>query len=111
MLGGDIVATEPKPFQMAKSVYQSCMNKELIEKKGLEPVKSILKKLGGWPLLEGIEWKDEGFKWYEQMYKHREHGFSVDYIIDFSVSTDLKVMNKLIKYPNVVQEMNKKKQY
>ena len=111
MLGGDIVATEPKPFQMAKSVYQSCMNKELIEKKGLEPVKNILKKLGGWPLLEGIEWKDEGFKWYEQMYNHREHGFSVDYIIDFSVSTDLKVMNKLIKYPNVVQEMNKKKQY
>jgi len=90
LLGGDIVATEPKPFQMAKSVYQSCMNKELIEKKGLEPVKSILKKLGGWPLLEGIEWKDEGFKWYEQMYNHREHGFSVDYIIDFSVSTDLK---------------------
>ena len=64
MLGGDILATEPKPFQMAKSVYQSCMNKELIEKRGLEPVKSIIKKLGGWPLLEGSEWSGEGFKWY-----------------------------------------------
>ena len=90
MLGGEIKATEPKPFQMAKSVYQSCMNKELIEKRGFEPVKNILKKLGGWPLLEGSSWTGDNFKWYTQMYKHREHGFSVDYMYDFSVSTDLK---------------------
>ena len=91
MLGGEILATEPKPFQMAKSVYQACMNKELIEQRGLEPAKAIIKRLGGWPLLEGADWAgEEGFKWYEQMYRHRELGFSVDYLYDFSVSTDLK---------------------
>ena len=76
---------------MAKAVYQSCMNKELIERRGLEPVKAMLKRLGGWPLLEGAGWDGAGFRWYEQMYRHRELGFSVDYFYDFSVSTDLKV--------------------
>ena len=91
LLGGEIKATEPKPFQMAKSVYQACMNKELIEQRGLEPVMAIIKRLGGWPLLEGAEWTGEkDFKWYEQMYRHRDLGFSVDYLYDFSVSTDLK---------------------
>ena len=91
LLGGDISATEPKPYRMAKAVYQSCMNKELIERRGLEPVKAVLKRLGGWPLLEGAGWDGAGFRWYEQMYRHRELGFSVDYFYDFSVSTDLKV--------------------
>ena len=77
---------------MAKAVYQSCMNKELIERRGLEPVKAVLKRLGGWPLLEGAGWDGAEFKWYEQMYRHRELGFSVDYFYDFSVSTDLKVI-------------------
>ena len=91
---GDILATDPKPFQMAKSVFQSCMNKELIEKRGVEPLMEVLKELGGWPVLEGSKWNGDGFKWYEQMYKHREIGFSVDYFYDFSVSTDLKVSNQ-----------------
>ena len=30
---------------------------------GLEPLKVILKKLGGWPLLEGPAWNEEGYKW------------------------------------------------
>ena len=67
------------------------MNKELIEQRGLEPVKAIIERLGGWPLLEGADWaREKDFKWYEQMYRHRDLGFSVDYLYDFSVSTDLK---------------------
>ena len=91
VLEGEILATDPKPFKMVKSVFQSCMNKELIEKRGMEPLRSVLKKLGGWPVLEGSSWKGDGFKWYEQMYRHREMGYSVDYFYDFSVTTDLKV--------------------
>ena len=71
------------------------MNTALIESKGFEPVKDIIKALGGWPLLQGDSWKGDGFKWYEQMYKHREHGFSVDYFYDFSVGTDVKVNVRL----------------
>jgi len=90
LLEGEIKASDPKPFQMAKSVFQSCMDKETIEAAGLEPLKAILKKLGGWPLLEGPAWSEDGYKWYEMNYKFRENGYSVDYLVDFSVTTDLK---------------------
>jgi len=90
LLEGEIKASDPKPFQMAKSVFQSCMDKETIEAAGLEPLKVILKKLGGWPLLEGPAWNEKGYKWYEMNYKFRENGYSVDYLVDFSVTTDLK---------------------
>ena len=75
---------------MAKSIFQSCMNTEVIERKGLEPLKKVLKTMGGWPLLEGDSWVQEGFKWYDMVYNFRDMGYSVDYLVDFSVSTDLK---------------------
>jgi len=90
LLEEKIVGEEPKPYKMAKSVFQSCMNRDLIEKLGLDPLKTILKSLGGWPVLEGDSWPEEGFKWYELTYKFRKEGYSVDYMVDFSVTTDLK---------------------
>jgi len=90
LLSSEIAATEPKPFQLAKSVYQSCMDREKIEERGLEPLKDLLQKMGGWPLLEGDKWNEDGFKWYQMMYKFRDFGYSVDYLTDFSVTTDLK---------------------
>ena len=87
---GDITAAEPKPFRLVKSLYQSCMNQEKIEERGLATLKNILKKLGGWPLLEGDNWNQEGFKWFNLVYNFREVGFSVDYMVDFSVTADLR---------------------
>jgi len=90
LLQGDITAAEPKPFRLVKSLYQSCMNQGMIEQRGLTTLKNILKKLGGWPLLEGENWDQEGFRWFNMVYKFREVGFSVDYLVDFSVTADLR---------------------
>ena len=87
---GDITAAEPKPFRLVKSLYQSCMNQEKIEERGLVTLKNILNKLGGWPLLEGENWNQEGFRWFNLVYNFREVGFSVDYLVDFSVTADLR---------------------
>ena len=54
---------EPKPFRMAKDVYKSCMNKDRIEELGVEPLKGILRELGGWPVLEGVNWMEDGYIW------------------------------------------------
>ena len=81
---------EPKPFRMARDVYKSCMDKERIESLGTEPLKGILTALGGWPVLEGESWDGANYIWYEQVYKFRAMGYSVDYFVDFSVTTDLK---------------------
>ena len=59
----EIKADDPKPFKMAKSVFQSCMDRRTIEENGLEPLKVILRKMGGWPLLEGEKWQEEGYTW------------------------------------------------
>ncbi|CAH1724670.1 neprilysin-2 [Aphis gossypii] len=85
-----IQPNEQKPFKMAKLLYKSCMDKEKIEKVGLGPIKEMLKSLGGWPVLEGDKWNDAEFTWKDSVYKFRVAGYSVDYFIDFSVSTDLK---------------------
>lgn len=90
LLEGSILAEEPQPYSMSKSVFQSCMNTDLIEELGLNPLKSILKNLGGWPVLQGDSWANQDFKWYEMTYKFRKQGYSVDYMVDFSVTTDLK---------------------
>ena len=90
LLKGDIKATEPKPFRLVKSLYQSCMNQKKIEEKGMEKLKDILKKLGGWPLLEGDKWDQKGFKWFNLVYKFREVGFSANSLVAFSIVPDLK---------------------
>lgn len=90
LLEEENVEGEPKPFRMARDVYKSCMDKDQIEALGLEPLKMILKTLGGWPVLEGTDWNNDKYVWYEQIYKFRQMGYSVDYFVDFSVTTDLK---------------------
>ena len=81
---------EPYPFHMARNMFKSCMDKEQIEALGTSPLKMILKDLGGWPVLEGRKWQGKDYIWYEQVYKFRSMGYSVDYFYDFSVTTDLK---------------------
>jgi predicted metalloendopeptidase len=90
LLEGEIKPEDPTPFAMAKAVFQSCMDKEKIEMVGLDGLKAILQKMGGWPLLEGASWDETNYKWYEMTYKFRSQGYSVDYLVDFSVTTDLK---------------------
>lgn len=81
---------EDSVFDMAKDVYKACMNEELIEEIGLDPLKETLKKMGGWPVLEGSNWREETFSWIETVYMFRKNGYSTDYLIDFSIVTDSK---------------------
>ena len=63
LLEEESYAGEPKPFRMAKDVYKSCMDKDRIEELGVEPLKGILRELGGWPVLEGSNWNGDGYIW------------------------------------------------
>ena len=92
MLEQRITVSDPRPYQLAKSLYQSCMDTSTIEARGVQPLLSVLRAMGGWPLLEGDSWdkKNPQFKWYELVWRFRELGYSVDYLLDFSVTADLK---------------------
>ncbi|XP_074110520.1 M13 family metallopeptidase neprilysin 2 isoform X2 [Cotesia typhae] len=84
------------PFRLVKTLYNSCMNKTGIEEQGLTPLLIIIKKLGGWPVLEGEMWKDTNFNWISSVYNFRELGYSVDYFLDFSIGVDLKNSTKRV---------------
>ena len=66
------------------------MNKEVIEERGVAPLLSVLKAMGGWPVLDGPIWERDGFKWYEMVYRFRDMGYPVDYLIVFKVVLDVK---------------------
>merc|ERR1712088_867660 len=41
-------------------------------------------------VLAGSSWDSDSFSWIELVYKNRKHGYSTDYLIDFSIVTDSK---------------------
>jgi neprilysin len=47
----------------AKNLFKSCMNYELIEKRGIEPLLELLRKFGGWPLLDDDTFDSKSFDW------------------------------------------------
>lgn len=73
------------------------MFEELIEDQGLGPLKEILKQLGGWPVLEGEEWKEENFNWTNIIYQHRQIGFKFFYFMEFLISFDPEYYKKNLK--------------
>uniref|UniRef100_A0A7G3AIY0 Putative m13 family peptidase n=1 Tax=Lutzomyia longipalpis TaxID=7200 RepID=A0A7G3AIY0_LUTLO len=83
-------ANEAKPFRLAKDFFKACMNKSLIEERGLKPLTDIIDNLGGWPVVVGDAWDENSWTWVEAVKKFRKYGYSVDYILDFSVGIDLK---------------------
>lgn len=64
----DILSHRDRPVKIsdaeikAKNLYESCMNYELLEKRGIAPLLDLLKSFGGWPALD-TKWKDENFNW------------------------------------------------
>uniref|UniRef100_A0A224X7X4 Putative m13 family peptidase n=1 Tax=Panstrongylus lignarius TaxID=156445 RepID=A0A224X7X4_9HEMI len=81
---------EPRHLINPKNLYKICMDKETIEEHGLEDAQKIIDFFGGWPIVEGDKWDMGSFDWKEMTYKFRSRGFSVDYLLDFSVTIDSK---------------------
>ncbi|KAI5708639.1 hypothetical protein M8J76_000107 [Diaphorina citri] len=90
-----------KPFRLAKNYYKVCMNETQIELQGLDHMKSILKQLGGWPVLEGGSWDEGSFTWEDSVYKSRRYGYGVDYFLAFGVGVNLKNNTERERYPSI----------
>lgn len=56
----------------------------------MKPLIDIHKSLGGWPVVEGENWDESQWSWTKSVKDFRARGYSADYILDFSVGTDLK---------------------
>ncbi|KAB0797753.1 hypothetical protein PPYR_08746 [Photinus pyralis] len=80
-----IPPNEPKSFLLLKQMYKSCINTTAIERDGLTTIKSILRDVGGWPVLEGQNWNSEDFNWTRSIYKLKKYGYTSNYFISVSV--------------------------
>ena len=47
------------------------MDLDKIEEVGLDPLKSMLQQMGGWPVLEGEDWNETQFSWIDTVYTFR----------------------------------------
>ncbi|MPC12879.1 Membrane metallo-endopeptidase-like 1 [Portunus trituberculatus] len=90
LVDAEAAPNEPGFSQMVKNLYKSCMNTTKIKEQGLAPLKDILRQMGGWPVLEGNAWDPSGFDWTTNVYINRQLGYSLDYIFDFSVTTNIR---------------------
>ncbi|KAI8430848.1 hypothetical protein MSG28_000996 [Choristoneura fumiferana] len=96
LLDEPVAPEEPRPFALAKTLYQACMNRSAIEARGTAPLLDMLRRLGGWPVLDGASWDEASFSWEKSVYKFRSAGYSVDYFLDFSIGVDVKNSTKRI---------------
>ncbi|XP_057333847.1 neprilysin-2-like isoform X2 [Microplitis mediator] len=86
----DMSSNMSKSFRLVKNFYNICMNKTAIEKHGLAPLLSKLKKLGGWPVLEGDNWKEDEFNWTNSIYLLKNMGYSLKYLLGVEIGSDIK---------------------
>ncbi|XP_034943081.1 neprilysin-like [Chelonus insularis] len=108
---GDIL-----PVRQAKKWYHSCMDEDLLEKRGLQPIETILMRFGGWPMTIDEEmWDEEEFSWQQVegyyfhltrsyiFYQFKPRAFSYD---DIGILPgELPLIGKLpLKYRNYTGE-------
>ncbi|XP_064459407.1 neprilysin-2-like isoform X2 [Ornithodoros turicata] len=82
--------TEPPFIQKMKHMYNSCINTSVIDNMGEEPLKQVLKEIGGWPVVEGDSWDATSFNWLDALSRYRKFGYSHDILLDLSVIPDFR---------------------
>uniref|UniRef100_A0A482ZIU4 U24-Theriditoxin-Lha1d_1 n=1 Tax=Latrodectus hasselti TaxID=256736 RepID=A0A482ZIU4_LATHA len=90
LLERPLSGSEPRHIQMMKQFYDSCMDTNSIEASGSEPLKNILQKFGGWPVVVGDSWDESKFDWMDTLIAMRNFGFSHNILLSLYVSPDTK---------------------
>ena len=63
ILSSNETSGESSVFEYAKDHYQACMNLDKLEDVGVQPALDLLKKFGGWPVLDD-KWDESNFDWW-----------------------------------------------
>ncbi|KAF2884562.1 hypothetical protein ILUMI_21601 [Ignelater luminosus] len=85
----DIKNSEHKMVQIAKQLFQRCMNVDDIERDGISSIKDVINKIGGWPVLEDADSIGiKKFDWVRATHKLRELGYPVSLFLDVNVKRE-----------------------
>ncbi|CAG4961168.1 unnamed protein product [Parnassius apollo] len=77
----------------SRFLFKSCMNYEILQKRGHQPLLDLLDLLGGWPMLN-TNWNDSKFDWLELMAKLRV--YNNDILISEWVGPDIKNSDEFV---------------
>ncbi|KAG4067966.1 hypothetical protein HA402_010652 [Bradysia odoriphaga] len=91
-----IASGEIEPFQNVKRLYRACINTALIDEQGVTPVRDVIDRMGGWPVLETNWDATNQWTWQRSVELSREFGYSVSNFMSISVSTDNKNSSRRI---------------
>lgn len=80
---------ETESTRLAKTYYKSCMNESAMEHLGLAPLKKLIGRYGGWPVLEGADWNESDHDWIA-LNAHLTRDLDGASIVQFSVGADYK---------------------
>ena len=62
----------------------------------------IISDLGGWPVVEGDDWDEDGFVWNEMQVRIAEMGFPMDAIVEMKEGTNLRNKGLVLQKPVTV---------
>lgn len=79
---------EARPIVIAKTYYKECMNTALIEEQSLEPLKKLISKFGGWPVVEGAKW-NQSLNWTELTHSFITSGVRSGFLVDLDVMVNV----------------------
>lgn len=82
--------TRSRHRALARRLYGMCMDERRLDKLGTAPLLRLVAALGGWPVLDDGRWNGTGTRWTDRVYRFRELGLNVDYLLDLSVTVNHK---------------------
>lgn len=80
----------------AVNLYKGCLDQRSREVAGLTPLKRILAKIGGWPMIQS-QWSGEGYSW-ESAFIYLRSRYGLNYILSMYVDVDSKNTSRRIIY-------------
>ncbi|CAL4068066.1 unnamed protein product [Meganyctiphanes norvegica] len=90
LVSAPLSSNDSKATTMVKNLFNSCMDTDSIEAKGLTPLVDVLQELGGWPVVEGDAWNASDFNWMSTIFQMKKMGFPTNILVDIGVYKDLK---------------------
>lgn len=73
-----------------KPQIQACMDQEMLEQRGIQPLVNILETYGGWPVVRGDAWQSNNWNWMEINQKISNDGLEDALLFSMSVTPDQK---------------------
>lgn len=81
----ELAVKESRVFELVNKLYRSCINVDKIKELGMDQFDSILRKIGGSPMVDGAEWNETAFNWIESIWQMRDIGLPWNLLFDVAV--------------------------